>query len=68
MIAVDPYHDEHLVELGVRYVDLDEALAERDIVTLNCPLTEETYHLIDTDARGIGCGTERCSSTPDAAH
>ncbi len=50
VIAVDPYHDEHLVELGVRYVDLDEALATAHIVTLNCPLTDETHHLIDAAA------------------
>ena len=67
VIAVDPYHDEHLVELGVRYVDLDEALSRAHIVTLNCPLTDGTYHLIDTDAGRHGCARERCSSTPDAA-
>ncbi len=47
VLAVDPYENEHLVGLGVKYVGLDEALAAADIVTLNCPLTEESYHLID---------------------
>lgn len=50
VLAVDPFHDEHLLELGVEYVDLPTALAESDIVTLNCPLTPETHHLIDDDA------------------
>ncbi|MGA9276243.1 2-hydroxyacid dehydrogenase [Ilumatobacter sp.] len=47
VIAVDPFHDEHLTELGVEYVELDEALQRAHIVTLNCPLTDETHHLID---------------------
>lgn len=50
VLAVDPFRDEHLLELGVEYVDLPTALAESDIVTLNCPLTPETHHLIDADA------------------
>jgi len=50
VLAVDPFRDEHLLELGVEYVDLDELLAESDIVTLNCPLTEHTRHLIDADS------------------
>ena len=52
VIAVDPYRDDHLLELGVRYVDLEEALSRAHIVTLNCPLTDETHHLIDADAVG----------------
>jgi len=47
VLAVDPYPDEHLLELGVEYVDLDVALERADIVTLNCPLTDDTHHLID---------------------
>jgi D-lactate dehydrogenase len=34
----------------VRYVSLDELLSESDIISLHCPLTEETYHLIDKNA------------------
>ena len=52
VLAVDPFPDEHLLELGVEYVDLDRLLAESDIVTLNCPLTPDTHHLIDADAIG----------------
>ena len=50
VVAVDPFQDPHLVDLGVRYVELDEALSTADIVTLNCPLTAETHHLIDRAA------------------
>ena len=52
VLAVDPFRDEHLLELGVEYVDLDRLLAESDIVTLNCPLTADTHHLIDAGAIG----------------
>ena len=31
----------------VRYVTLDELLEKSDIISLHCPLTEETYHIID---------------------
>jgi D-lactate dehydrogenase len=38
----------------VRYVPLDTLLAESDVISLHCPLTEETHHLIDATA------IERC--------
>lgn len=47
VLAVDMYQDDHLLDLGVEYVELDRLLAGSDIVTLNCPLTPETHHLID---------------------
>ena len=31
----------------IRYVELDELFASSDIISLHCPLTEETYHMID---------------------
>ena len=31
----------------VRYVELDELFEKSDVISLHCPLTEETYHLID---------------------
>ncbi len=36
----------------VRYVSLDELFAGSDIISLHCPLTEDTYHLIDEEALG----------------
>lgn len=35
---------------GVRMVDLDELLASADVVSLHCPLTDATRHLIDAAA------------------
>ncbi len=36
--------------LGVRYVKLDELLAQSDMITLHCPLTPENKHMIDAGA------------------
>lgn len=34
----------------VRYTDLDELFANSDIISLHCPLTDETHHMIDEKA------------------
>ncbi len=34
--------------LGLEYVSLEELLARSDIISLHCPLTEETNHLINS--------------------
>ena len=34
----------------VRYVTLDELFTKSDIISLHCPLTDETYHVIDEAA------------------
>lgn len=48
MLAHDPYGDPAIAAgLGVELVSLDEVLAESDFVSLNCPLNEETHHLIN---------------------
>lgn len=33
----------------VRYVELQELFTKSDIISLHCPLTEETYHIINED-------------------
>ena len=35
---------------GIDYVDLDELFARADIISLHCPLTEETRHMINRDS------------------
>jgi D-lactate dehydrogenase len=37
---------------GIQYVSLDELFRQSDIISLHCPLTEETKHLISADAIG----------------
>ena len=39
-------------EDGTEYVSLDELFARSDVISLHCPLTEETRHLIDASAIG----------------
>lgn len=40
-------------ELAARRVELDELLATSDVVSLNCPYTPETHHLLDARALGL---------------
>lgn len=50
LLGYDLYPNEECTRLGVRYVDTPELFAESDIITLHCPLTPETYHIIDDAA------------------
>jgi glyoxylate reductase len=47
VIAYDPLLKEAIEKMtGVEYRELDDLLRESDFVTLHCPLTKETHHLI----------------------
>jgi D-lactate dehydrogenase len=50
VLAHDPRPDPALVARGVRFVPLEELLATADVVTLHCPLTPTSRHLIDERA------------------
>ena len=50
LLAHDPYQHEECAAMGVRYVELAELYEASDIVTLHCPLTPSTYHIIDENA------------------
>jgi D-lactate dehydrogenase len=50
VLAYDLYPNEECKTMGVEYQDLPTLFARSDIVTLHCPLTPETYHLINRDA------------------
>lgn len=50
LLAFDPNKNPDCEALGVRYVSIEELFAESKILTLHCPLTPHTHHLIDAAA------------------
>lgn len=50
LLAYDVHENRDCLDLGVKYVELDELFATSDVISLHCPLTPETFHLIDTEA------------------
>lgn len=50
VLAYDKYPSE--IE-GVRYVALDELFRKSDIISLHCPLTADTAHMIDKDSIAV---------------
>lgn len=47
ILAYDPYPNRNL---DVRYVELSELMEKSDFISLHCPLTEETKHIIDSES------------------
>jgi D-lactate dehydrogenase len=45
--AYDPYPDADLMGDGLKYSDLAEALNGAEIVSLHCPLTDQSFHMIN---------------------
>ncbi len=50
VLAFDPYPSQECVKSGVRYVELPTLLSDSDIISLHCPLTVETQHLINQES------------------
>jgi D-lactate dehydrogenase len=50
VVAYDIHEDSGLKDAGVKFVPLQELLKQADIVSLHCPLTEETTHLINAES------------------
>jgi len=50
VIAFDNYPNQELRDSFVTYYPLDEVLKRSDILSLHCPLTPETHHLINQDS------------------
>lgn len=44
IVAYDPYPSQGFLE----YVPLEELFARSDVISLHCPLTSETYHIINS--------------------
>lgn len=50
VLAYDPVPNPVCEALGVRYVACEKLCGNSHIITLHCPLTPQTHHLIDADA------------------
>jgi D-lactate dehydrogenase len=50
VLTFDPAPSQAARDLGAEAATLDRVLAESDVVTLHCPLSPATHHLIDADA------------------
>jgi len=47
ILAYDPFEKEELKNSGITYVSLENLLKQSGIISLHCPLTPETQHLIN---------------------
>ncbi|MFI8735786.1 2-hydroxyacid dehydrogenase [Ectopseudomonas toyotomiensis] len=47
VLIYDPFPLTGLGDLGARQVPFDDVIASSDILSLHCPLTDDSYHLID---------------------
>ncbi|WP_028299933.1 2-hydroxyacid dehydrogenase [Oceanospirillum beijerinckii] len=50
LLAHDPYPNEEFLTLDGHYVSLETLYQQSDIISLHCPLTEESHHLINQHA------------------
>jgi D-lactate dehydrogenase len=51
ILAYDPYPDKEFAEkAGAEYVDLEKLYVLSDVISLHCPLTPDTYHIINKDS------------------
>ena len=53
VLAVDRYPSEALQAAGVEYVEQNALFSQSDIVSLHCPLTPETHHLINAETLSL---------------
>lgn len=47
VIAYDPYPNK---SLDIKYVSLDELFKNSDLISLHCPLTDDTHYIIDKES------------------
>lgn len=50
VLCYDIAPNQELIAMGCQYVDLDTIYKESDIISLHCPLTHDTEHLIDKES------------------
>ncbi|MDX2254992.1 MAG: 2-hydroxyacid dehydrogenase [Pseudanabaenaceae cyanobacterium bins.39] len=50
LLGYDAYQNPACLSMGMTYVSMPDILAQSDIISLHCPLTPATYHLINAEA------------------
>lgn len=50
LLGYDLVENSACMKLGLEYTNLDSLYKKSDIISLHCPLTEKTHHLINADA------------------
>lgn len=53
LIAYDVAPNLELINMGVKYMMMDDLFKNADILSLHCPLNESTHHVINADALHI---------------
>lgn len=51
--AYDLFPDAEMEKLGVQYDTLENVISDADIISLHCPLTDESKHMINKEALGL---------------
>ncbi len=47
ILAYDKFPNKEMMERGIEYVELQDLYRQSDIISLHCPLTHETFHMIN---------------------
>ncbi|MGO1190000.1 2-hydroxyacid dehydrogenase [Vibrio casei] len=50
ILCYDPYPSDTAVDIGAKYVELDEIYQQADVITLHCPLTENNRRLLNAES------------------
>lgn len=50
VVGYDPYPDPAVEEMGIEYLPWEAFLSRSDIISVHCPLTQETHMMIDAEA------------------
>lgn len=53
VIAYDKYPSEEIKKMGVEYKSMEDVFSQSDIISLHCPLTPETHHIINKDSLAL---------------
>lgn len=53
VLMYDPFPDPAVEKLGGKFVSLEELFSQSDIISLHCPLTPETKHIINSHSLAL---------------